>query len=381
MTRVRKLIFSSTLIVAGLVVTFILAPRVAQANEERVLYGFPLDGTDGANPNSGVIADKFGNLYGTTYTGGAYQSFGVLFKIRKGRETVLYSFGALRDAAHPGGQLVLDQAGNIYGAADGGAAFLGAVYKVTPRGVERLLHSFTGGSDGAGPVNGLVADAAGNLYGTTEKGGSDVCADGCGTIFKVTPDGQESVLYSFDGETGWDPKAGVTMDAQGNLYGTTYSGGTSNRGTVFKLTPDGQESVLHNFVADGHPFTGVVLDEAGNLYGTDSDFFGDVWKLTPDGIFTILHHFAGGSDGETPTEDLIIDGAGNLYGVLTTPGLGQVYKVAPDGTKTNLHSFAGGTDGSIPLGPLYMDAKGNLYGTTYYEGGGSGCVFKVINSG
>ena len=125
------------------------------------------------------------------------------------------------------------------------------------------------------------------------------------------------------------------------------------------------------------------MDAAGNLYGATQSGgtgFGLVYKLTPDGVETVLHAFAGGTDGSAPSDDLIIDAAGNLYGTLINGGLnGQVYQIAPDGMKTNLHSFESGGDGSTPLGQLYQDVQGNLYGTTYFGGGGFGCVYKVIN--
>jgi uncharacterized repeat protein (TIGR03803 family) len=281
---------------------------------------------------------------------------------------VLHSFGGRGDFGGPYGRLVIDAAGTIYGATGG------SVYKLTSAGVYTTLHAFAGGSDGTGLIHGLAADAAGNVYGTTEQGGSSRCDGGCGILFKITPDGQETVFHSFGGPgDGWNPKARVTLDAAGNVYGTTFQGGTFNRGTVFKLTPAGQLSVLYDFAGDGHPYAGVVLDQAGNIYGTTSDLSA-VWKLTPDNVYTTLSNIG----GVLNTNDLIIDAVGNLYGV-TSDVAGEVYRVAPDGTTTTLYRFTGGADGSLPIGSLYMDPNGNLYGTTYYEGGGSGCVFKVLN--
>jgi uncharacterized repeat protein (TIGR03803 family) len=339
---------------------------VRASDIERVLYSFPPDGSTGANPNSGVVAWQ-GDLYGTTYFGGQSRA-GVLFRLHHGRERVLHSFGGHGDFGGPYGRLVIDEAGTIYGATGG------SVYKLTAAGVYTTLHAFTGGSDGAGLIHGLSADAAGNLYGTTEQGGATNCDNGCGIVFKITPDGQETVFHSFGGTgDGWNPKARVTLDAAGNVYGTTYQGGTYNRGTIFKLTPAGQLTLLYSFPGDGHPYTGVALDPAGNVYGTSSDL-GSIWKLTPDNVFTTLSYI----DGVLNTNDPIIDAVGNLYGVTSDVG-GEVYRVAPDGTTTTLYQFTGGDDGSLPIGSLYMDPKGNLYGTTYYEGGGSGCVFKVLN--
>ena len=371
---VRSVLSLSFAGVAALFVLLLVVPTLRAGEVEKVLLSFPLDGSTGANPNSGVIADAKGDLYGTTHDGGKY-NFGVLFKLHRGREKVLHTFGGRDDFGYPLGRLVLDAAGNVYGGTQGGM-----VYKVSPKGRETVLHAFSGGSDGGFIVHGLVADAEGNLYGTTEDGGgSSRCENGCGTIFKVTPDGQETLLYNFDGHgDGWNPRARVTMDALGNLYGTTFAGGAYNRGSVFKLTPEGEFSTLYSFGGSGHPFTPVTLDEAGNLYGTTLDYFGEIYKLTPDGTYTVVYDFEGGSGGQGPQE-LIRDEAGNLYGVCGYPD--QVFKVTPDGTKTELYVFSGGDDGSTPVGPLYRDVRGNLYGTTYYQGGGAGCVFEVVNQG
>jgi uncharacterized repeat protein (TIGR03803 family) len=163
------------------------------------------------------------------------------------------------------------------------------VFKLSPAGTETVLHSFTG-HDGAHPVAGLIADAAGNLYGTTLEGGaSNACPSGCGTVFKLSPTGSETILHSFTGEgDGAYPYAGLTRDAAGNFYGTANHGGTHGNGVVFKLSPSGTETVLHSFTggADGGPpSAGLVRDPAGNLYGTTANGgasgYGVVFKLTP----------------------------------------------------------------------------------------------------
>ncbi len=218
---------------------------------EGVMYSFPgqLLGKPSAYPQAeaypqaGLVQDAQGNLYGTTNQGGVpcgiiwWAGCGTVFKVdTSGKETVLYSFTGTRgDGAYPTTALVLDEQGNLYGTTGGGGTFgHGTVFKVDTIGHETVLHSFTGtGLDGGGP-SGLVRDAQGNLYGTTSGGGTS----GWGTVFKVDTTGHETVLYSFTG-TGGDganPTSGVVRDAQGNLYGTTYEGGTSDYGTVFKLT-------------------------------------------------------------------------------------------------------------------------------------------------
>ena len=163
----------------------------------------------------------------------------------------------------------MDGSGNLYGTtAAGGTSNKGTVFKITPNGPESVLYSFAGVPDGQYPNAGLIMDGSGNLYGTTLVGG----ANGPGTVFKITPNGTESVLYSFaNGSDGQDPYAGLIMDGSGNLYGTTVYGGTSNNGTVFKITPNGTESLLYSFGtgSDGqYPNAGLIMDVSGNLYGT-----------------------------------------------------------------------------------------------------------------
>ncbi len=327
----------------------------------------------------------------------------------------------------PMGSLTMDAAGNLYGTTEkGGTTFChgigfgcGFVWKLAPTtNTVNPLHQFKGG-DGGNPNAGLVFDAAGNLYGTTEYGG----AQNGGTVFKLVPnpDGTwtESVLHNFILADGALPLCTLIFDAAGNLYGTTFYGGTQNEGTVFKLAPnpDGTwtESVLHSFTgADGaRPAAGLIFDAAGNLYGTTSyggpagctgetgQMCGVVFKLAPNpyGTWTesVLHSFlTAGADGAGPYAGLTFDAAGNLYGTTVqggsaacTDGCGVVFKLAlsPDGTWTEsvLHRFTGGTDGAGPYAGLAFNAAGNLYGTAVQGGspacsGGCGVVFKLTRT-
>jgi uncharacterized repeat protein (TIGR03803 family) len=243
--------------------------------------------TDGALPYAGLVMDGAGNLYGTTATGGAI-GLGVVFKQVGGTETVLYSFCAqsgCADGAEPHAGLVIDAAGNLYGTTifggnnvePGTVSGGGVVFKLAPNGTETVLYNFcaqSGCADGVHPDAGLVMDAAGNLYGTTPAGGSKYN----GVVFKLAPNGTETVLHIFCSQSGCTdgalPYAGLATDAAGNLYGTTAAGGVSGGGVVFKLAPDGTETVLYNFCSqssctDGsEPRAGLILDAAGNLYGT-----------------------------------------------------------------------------------------------------------------
>jgi len=250
------------------------------AGGEKVLYSFKGYPADGAFPYAGVVQDSAGNLYGVTSAGGRYDS-GAVFKIASsGTETLLYSFTGLADGAFPYGGLYLSSTGDLYGTTSAGGitsgncypAGCGVLFRVDPAGVETVLHSFTGTPDGASPYGGLIADSAGNLYGTTFNGGSGACGNGCGAVFQLSAGGA-TVLYSFHGSPadGAFPLAGLVRDSAGNLYGTTAYGGAAESGTVFELEASGPEKVLYSFMGttDGAvPRAPLTLDSHGNLYGT-----------------------------------------------------------------------------------------------------------------
>jgi len=346
---------------------FELTPNGSGGWTETVLYNFcsQTGCADGANPAAGLIFDAAGNLYGTTYGGGTYNYYcsggcGTVFKLTPQAgggwtETVLHSFGnVLGDGFLPDAGLIFDVAGNLYGTTYAGGAYgQGAVFELTPTGgggwTVNVLFSFNY-TDGFGPSAALIFDAAGNLYGTTILGGNY----GAGTVFELTPNPSggwtETVLHSFNrnGTDGWYPEAGLILYAAGNLYGTTYWGGTqwcggSGCGTVFELTV---------------------------RYGG--------WA------YTVLHSFSGG-DGAGPSAGLILDAAGNLYGTTSAGGVngvGTVLELTPIAgggwTEQVLHNFGNGTDGVNPWSGLIFDAAGNLYGTTYWGGNyGDGTVFEL----
>jgi uncharacterized repeat protein (TIGR03803 family) len=300
-----------------------------------VLYNFT-GGNDGASPQAGLSQDSQGNLYGTTYIGGS-SSYGTVFKVSaSGQETVLYTFTAANgDGAYPTARPILDAQGNLYGTTEAGGDLncgyffgCGTVFKLSPAGSETVLHSFTNaGGDGASPISGLVLDSPGNLYGSTEYGG----AYGDGTVFMLIPSGQEAWVYDFaGGSDGYFPSGLTRPDSQGNLFGTTPSGGLENDcGTVFKVTSTGQKSVVYNFIGgptDGcYPQGGVVRDSQDNLFGATASggtsyYDGTVYTLTAAGQETILYNSTGPEDG-SPNARLVRDSQGNLYGTTLYGGV------------------------------------------------------------
>jgi len=386
------------LVVSALVILTILRVIPAEAQTFTNLYPFNASGnlSDGGLPKAGVTRDAAGNLYGTTFYGGTgagcdiyFDGCGTVFEIDpSGAETVLHSFGGAGDGWNPTARVILDSAGNIYGTtAYGGANGYGTVFKVDTAGNETIVHSFAGGSDGNRPNAGLVADTAGNFYGTTQYGGQGCYEHGCGTVFRISADGTETVLYRFsDVPDGSSPMDGVALDAAGNIYGTTWLGGVYSFGTVFKLNSNGNETVLHSFAggSDGaNPLAAPVLDVSGNMYGVTSaggPYFGTVYEVDAAGNESTLYNFTGGSDGAYPYAHLLIDAAGNLYGTVSQSGSGgggTVFELS-GGSLTVLYGFLGSSDGSIPVGGLVTDSAGNLYGTTAQAGAnGWGTVFEV----
>jgi uncharacterized repeat protein (TIGR03803 family) len=372
-----------------LVASIILAP-LSYAQTLTVLHSFNSNGEDGQVPLAGLLLAK-GVFYGTTEQGGSRTGSGTVFQVdAKGNETVLYAF-TVANGSVPSAGLVRDAAGNLYGTTTEGGQFnLGTIFKLDSSGVETVLHHFSGGADGSIPFAGLILDAAGNLYGASNTGGDLTC--NCGTVFEIDASGSESVLYRFTGGTdGSFPVTGnLIRDSAGNLLGTTGSGGAFGQGAVFKIHPDGTETTLYSFTGKsdgGSPFCNLIRDGNGNLYGTTSGGgtfrFGTVFKIDSQGHESVLHNFAGGSDGESPMAGLVLDSKGNLYGttaaggVIGKYGYGTIFEISQNGTETVLHAF-NRLDGQTPAAGLIRDGKGNLYGTTSSGGvQGRGTVFKL----
>jgi uncharacterized repeat protein (TIGR03803 family) len=332
------------------------------------------------------------------------------------QEKVLHNFAPThceKDGADPYASLIFDASGNLYGTTTTcGAHSAGRVFELMPKAgggwTEKALHDFNGNTkDGAEPYAGLIFDKAGNLYGTTLGGG----AHGDGTVFELMPKAgggwTEKVLHNFNFNVdGYEPYAGLIIDASGKLYGTTSGGGAHGAGTVFELISkaDGgwTEKVLHNFnsnAKDGRePYAGLIFDKAGNLYGTtfDGGAYGNgtVFELMPraGGSWTekVLHSFnSNGTDGTNSYASLIFDKAGNLYGTTLDGGAygnGTVFELTPKAgggwTEKVLYNFNGNTkDGTNPYAGLIFDASGNLYGTTVVAAQEYGTAFELIPKG
>ena len=287
----------------------------------------------------------------------------------------LYTFaGGNDDGAWPAGNLVADKNGYLYGTTStGGPNGAGTVFKLAPDGTETVLYHFTGGNDGNTPMAGLLMDSNGDLYGVTEIGGKF----GEGNVFKLTPDGVETSIYDFGTHKsdGGNPICQLIWSRNHELLGTTVNAGAGTDGTVFRVSLTGKETILHAFTGiDGeYPRAGLVMDSAGNLYGTTfnssgtaTSGTGTAFEITAQGDFKELYAFVPAS-GYFPYAALTLDKSGNLYGTTTAGGAynyGTVFKLTTSGSLTVLHSFTNGTDGASPEAPVFMTKSGDLWGTT-----------------
>ena len=359
------------------------------------LYSFPSSG--GFSPNAGLIQGSDGNFYSTSVYGGI-DGNGTVYQVTPaGALTILHSFGGAPnltngDGAFPRSGLLQGSDGSFYGTApDGGTAANGTVFKITTGGTFTALHEFTSEDDGASPAGSLAVGKDGAFYGTTWYGG----ALAGGTVYRMTATGEVTIIsdFSLSGQVSTLPNGDLALGSDGNFYGTTYYGGTVGNGTVFRVTPDGEMTVLHNFGSEDHygensdgagPPAGPILGSDGNFYGTTvgggTDGEGTIFKMTPGGELTTLHSFDHNDGDVHPSAGLIEGRDGNFYGTGGDGGgassYGTIFQMTPAGTFTTLYRFSR-SDGDGPLG-LIQGSDGSFYGITTAGGTDNyGTIFKL----
>ena len=378
------------------VMSVTVACAASVASSESLLYSFgPTPGPDGNYPNS-LIQGKDGNFYGTTDSGGTSHT-GTVFEVTPGGvESIVYSFGTSTAViGYVPGSLLQGSDGNFYGITNSGGTYgVGVLFEIAS-GTETVLHSFgdvdtSGTIDGAFPY-GVIQGSDGNFYGMTSSAGPAFN----GVVFKGTPAGTETVIHGFTGEPGdgTGVLSGVIQGSDGALYGVTAGGGTNNTGTVFRITPEGAETLLYSFSASGasdgrSPVGNLVQGSDGNFYGMTTkggaNGTGTVFEITPAGSESVIYSFPAAVNqvNPTPIGTLIQASDGNFYGCTQHGGelnAGTVFKLTPVGVQSVVHTFtAGGTDAAEPVA-LVQGKDGNIYGVARNgAANGTGGVFKLV---
>jgi uncharacterized repeat protein (TIGR03803 family) len=345
------------------------------------------------HPYAGLVQGLNGQLYSTT--GGASGNPGQVFEItRGGHLTTLHSLSGMSEAG-----LLLATDGNFYGTTfKGGGEQAGRIFRITPSGTVADLHRFcteADCADGEYPSDPLIQGTDGNLYGTTSRGGPG-CTEysyGCGTFFRITLAGERTTLYTFclqdsclDGE---DPEGPIVQASDGNFYGTTNAGGAGRSGTIYRLTPSGDFTLLYTFCTqsgcpDGNGPWGLALGPDGALYGT-TESYPTVFKIALGGTFQVLATLCPGPDCGSAYAPPVPATDGNLYGTIAGVGKnhqGIIYRITTSGGLTRLYSFCSlpdCEDGGDPMGPILQATDGNLYGTTWgVEGSNPGTVYRLV---
>jgi uncharacterized repeat protein (TIGR03803 family) len=363
------------------------------------------DNTGGAHPKAAMVQGIIGSLYGTTVDGGT-NGDGSVFKITSsGTLTTLYSFcsqSGCADGKYPEAGLIEAIDGSLYGTTDaGGPNNAGTVFRISPSGRLTTLYSFcsqSGCADGKYPEASLVQGDNGSLYGTTDAGGSN----DAGTVFKISPSGTLTTLYSFCSQTncadGKYPEAALVQAPNRTFYGTTVAGGANGEGgTVFKISSSGTLTTLYSFCSESdctdgkYPEVALVQDASGSLYGTTDAGgaydAGTVFKISPEGELITLYSFCSQpncADGEYPEAPLVLGTNGFLYGTTDAGGAngyGSLFGISSSGGLRTLYSFCDQTnctDGKYPEAALVQDTNGGFYGTTYSGGTNNfGTVFSL----
>ncbi len=357
---------------------FLLLPLLAGAQTytySTIVYFGPASEGGPFYPISEPLMDAQGNFYGTTEAGGEF-NLGTVFKVTpSGDATVLHSFNGA-DGQLPESDLVRDSHNNLYGTTVQGGAYTyyGTIFKVAPDGTETVMYSFPGTFPDGGNPRGApgVLDNAGNLYGTTVYAGNNFNYDG-GSIFKLAPNGRFTLLYHFCNQgacpNGDDPGVSI-IDKAGNLWGVTAGGGANSSGNVFMLTPAGQLTVVYSFPCCVAGPVGPLLSSGNNFYVATNT---SIYKVTTTGVGSVFYTFPAHTH---PNGQLAIDSAGNLYGTTDSE---TVFQITPEGVETTIFT---GTDSEPIGGSVILDKAGNLYGTTPSAGQYfAGSIFELTKSG
>jgi uncharacterized repeat protein (TIGR03803 family) len=384
--------FSVRKVTGALFVVCIVTATAARAQTFTTLVNFDL--TNGRTPLYGALVQGTdGDLYGATATGGSGDgcgdgaACGTAFRLTlAGDMTTVHDFCSEQscpDGSTPFGGLLLASDGNLYGTTsefpDGGT-----IFEIARGGKLTTLHAFDG-ADGDTPYAGLIQAANGKFYGTTYFGGTN----NRGTVFSISASGTLTTLHNFHVSDGEYPFAGVIQATDGKFYGTASFGGAYGEGTAFRLTSAGGFATVYNFCHDpgcldgSWPVGGLLLANDGNLYGTTrtggKNGVGTVFRVAQAGKFTLLHTFDK-SDGDSPVGTLIQGTDGNLYGTTIYGGAnndGTIFRITLQGALTKIHDF-NGEDGSVPIGTLRQDTNGIFYGTTSAGGiYGEGTIFSL----
>ncbi|HEY3974945.1 MAG TPA: choice-of-anchor tandem repeat GloVer-containing protein [Candidatus Sulfotelmatobacter sp.] len=371
------IIFRSAMLAA-----ILSAATLGSAQTVTTLYSFAGNRISGANPfYVTLVQGTNGNLYGTTYNGGA-NNVGTIFSVNTaGQQKVVYSFkGGTSDGANPTGGLTLGTDGNFYGTTQqGGTESMGTVFKMTPAGAVTILHNFNTFIDGAFPWNPPTLASDGNFYGTTSGGGEN----GRGIVYKITSSGTLTTIYKFDvtDTHGFGPIAPPTQGSDGNLYIPVAEGGTFYCGTILKMSTAGVIGATYDFpcgAGGSFPIGPLVQASNGNFYSTTQDGGtngeGVIYQVTPSLGVTVLHSFgATFGDGTFPSAGMLLGTDGNYYGSTSdggSEGDGTLFNTSTSGTYASLYSFnnTANLTQTDPLSPPVQYTDGNFYGVTEFGG-------------
>lgn len=367
-----------------LLVSFALIGAVSAGAQDAILHNFGASQSDGTLPYSGVTEDAQGNLYGTTDFGGLY-GCGTVWELTPAgtyldRHDFNYDGQVFFDGAHPSCSVTIDPSGDLFGTtSNGGVNNVGTVWEINAAGLYEKLHDFNI-VDGQFPYAGVSLDSNGNLYGTAVYGGYF----DYGLVWKLDTLGNIYDLHDFGGAPydGASPYGGVTLDSQGNMYGTAYGGGANQEGMIWELPAPGGYRDIHDFSYDGYssfdgayPQAGVTVAPDGAIYGTTylGGYWGggSLWEIEGN-IYSPIYDFGYPYDGSFPESPVTVDAANNVYGSTYLGGAygnGMIWELTYNGYYNDLHDFlTGSSDGANPLGNLAVDASGNVFGTCYSQG-------------